>query len=124
MRPLSAKPATHADVDAVRHRLEPDSSFARWMPPGADDGRTLAWHAATGSCTQRLTPRHPPGRTNRKARAYAEEITRLRAAGYGLKEIREALADAGVFVSKSTVHREATRLASPSQSGSPLDLQR
>jgi hypothetical protein len=36
---------------------------------------------------------------------------RLRAQGYGFEAIRETLADAGVHVSKSTVHREATRLA-------------
>jgi cytosine/adenosine deaminase-related metal-dependent hydrolase len=61
--------------------------------------------------TQTLVPRCPPGRTNRKARAYSAEILRLRAQGYGLEAIREALADAGVHVSNSTVQREAARQA-------------
>ena len=57
----------------------------------------------------KLTPRHPPGRCTRKARAYAVEIRRLHALGYTLEAIREALADVGVNVSKSTVHRETAR---------------
>lgn len=57
----------------------------------------------------RLLPRHPPGRASRKALAFAAEIRSLRAAGYSLAAIREALADAGVDVSLSTVRREAAR---------------
>lgn len=53
-----------------------------------------------------LTPRRPPGRLSRKARAYASDIRRLYAEGYTLDAIREALADEGVVVSKSTVQRE------------------
>ncbi len=56
-----------------------------------------------------LTPRLPPGRKSRKALAFADEIRRLRALGYTNEAIRQALADAGVEVSSSTVHREATR---------------
>lgn len=56
-----------------------------------------------------LVPQRPPGRSSRKASAYGAEIQRLRAAGYTLDTIREALADAGIVVSRSTVHREATR---------------
>lgn len=56
-----------------------------------------------------LTPRLPPGRKSRKALAFADEIRRLRALGYTNDAIRQALADAGVNVSSSTVHREATR---------------
>ena len=63
----------------------------------------------------KLVPRRPPGRSSRKARAFAGEIRRLRAEGYSFEVIREALADAGVIVSKSTVHREAARRGSPSQ---------
>ena len=59
----------------------------------------------------KLNPRIPPGRTNRKARAFASEIARLRLDGYGCGAIREALADAGVDVSKSTVQREVARLS-------------
>ena len=57
----------------------------------------------------RLEPSGPPGRSDRKARAFQLEIHRLRDEGYSLDVIRAALADAGVCVSKSTVHREAVR---------------
>jgi len=53
-----------------------------------------------------LTPKRPPGRLSRKARAYADDIRRLYAEGYTLEAIREALAEQGVQVSKSTVQRE------------------
>jgi phage-related tail fiber protein len=58
-----------------------------------------------------LTPKCPPGRGSRKARAFAAEIARLQALGYTLEAIRQALAEAGVLVSKSTVQREAARLS-------------
>ncbi|MCR5868195.1 hypothetical protein [Aquincola sp. J276] len=61
-----------------------------------------------------------PGRPNRKARGYLDDIARLRQRGYSLEAIRRALANAGITVSKSTVHREAkkalARLATPAQS--------
>lgn len=57
----------------------------------------------------RLVPKRPPGRGSRKARGFAGEIARLQALGYTLEAIREALAEAGVTVSKSTVQREAAR---------------
>lgn len=53
-----------------------------------------------------LIPKRPPGRLSRKARAYADDIRRLYAEGYTLEAIREALAEQGVQVSKSTVQRE------------------
>ena len=56
-----------------------------------------------------LIPKHPPGRSNRKARAYAAEIARLRTEGYTLEAIRSTLADTGLQVSLSTVQREAAR---------------
>lgn len=56
-----------------------------------------------------LNPKSPPGRTNRKARAFLIEIARLGANGYTCESIREALLDAGVVVSKSTVQRELAR---------------
>jgi hypothetical protein len=56
-----------------------------------------------------LTPKRPPGRITRKARAYASDIGQLHTQGYTLEAIREALADAGVRVSKSTVQREVAR---------------
>jgi len=60
-------------------------------------------------CPAKLEPSGPPGRSNRKARAFQLEIHRLLDEGYSLAAIRAALADAGMRVSKSTVHREAVR---------------
>ena len=60
----------------------------------------------------RLIPKDPPGRVNRKARAFETEIARLRAEGYTCEAIRTALNDVGVQVSLSTVQREAIRSAS------------
>lgn len=56
-----------------------------------------------------LEPSRPPGRSSRKARSFLHEIHRLLDEGYSLDGIRVALAEAGVCVSKSTVHREAVR---------------
>jgi len=61
----------------------------------------------------RLAPKCPPGRSTRKARAFAAEIARLRAQGYTFEAIRAALAEAGVPVSKSTVQREVSRAGTP-----------
>lgn len=61
----------------------------------------------------RLVPRDAPGRSTRKARAFAAEIGRLHALDYTLEAIREALAGAGVSVSRSTVWREAARHRAP-----------
>jgi hypothetical protein len=57
----------------------------------------------------RLNPSDPPGRVNRKARAFEAEIGRLRSEGYTCDAIRAALAAIGVDVSLSTVQREAAR---------------
>lgn len=57
----------------------------------------------------RLNPKHPPGRASRKALLYAHEVRRLRAEGYTLEAIRQALFDVGISVSLSTVRREAAR---------------
>ena len=61
----------------------------------------------------KLSPTIPPGRPNRKARAFEAEIARLRAEGYGCKAIHQALIAAGVSVSKSTVQREVARFSKP-----------
>ena len=66
----------------------------------------------------KLTPKEPPGRSTRRARGFSADIGRLRAQGYTFEAIRQALADAGVKVSKSTVQREMARLASTSSTGS------
>lgn len=61
----------------------------------------------------KLSPTIPPGRPNRKARAFEAEIARLCDEGYGCKAIHQALTAAGVSVSKSTVQREVARLSKP-----------
>lgn len=68
----------------------------------------------------KLAPQIPPGRSNRKAREHTAEIARLRMAGYGCRAIREALAEAGVVVSKTTVHRELARLPKSSWLSTPV----
>jgi hypothetical protein len=68
----------------------------------------------------KLNPAIPPGRSNRKAREFSVEIARLCMHGYGCKAIREALAEAGVNVSKSTVQREIARLSRPVARGLQL----
>ena len=69
----------------------------------------------------RLNPKLPPGRVNRKARAFEPEIARLRSQGYTCEAIRAALADIGVNVSLSTVQREAARSKSrPLNSSRPV----
>lgn len=59
-----------------------------------------------------LRPRRPPGNAKRKALAFTAEIVSLRGAGHSLSAIREALEDAGVLVSISTVRREVLKGAS------------
>lgn len=59
----------------------------------------------------KLSPTIPPGRPNRKARAFEAEIARLCEEGYGCKAIHQALTAAGVSVSKSTVQREVARIS-------------
>ena len=115
------KPAGPGQAEDGRPRLEPDSLFVELMPTRADEGRTVAAQASLGSAGQRLIPRRPPGRCNRKARTFSAEIRRLRAEGYALEVIREALLDAGVVVSKSTVQREAARGTSPCESAPAAD---
>lgn len=56
-----------------------------------------------------LEPKHPPRRTRYKLWAYSAEIHRLNAEGYTCEEIRDALAEVGLVVSRSTVQREAAR---------------
>jgi hypothetical protein len=57
----------------------------------------------------RLHPRNPPGHAGRKARRYVNDIRNLREEGHTYETIRQALLDAGVSVSLSTVRREANR---------------
>lgn len=57
----------------------------------------------------KLVPPGPPGRITRKARDFEADILQLRAQGYTLDAIRQALEAAGVQVSISTVRRESLR---------------
>lgn len=57
-----------------------------------------------------LQPSEPPGNAKRKLRGYVSEIARLRAEGYTIKSIHQALLKAGVDVAWATVQREAARL--------------
>jgi hypothetical protein len=59
-----------------------------------------------------LQTRRPPGHAKRKALTYAADIVKLRSQGHSYSAIREALEDAGVLVSISTVRREVLKGAS------------
>ena len=56
-----------------------------------------------------LQTRRPPGHGKRKALTYAADIVSLRRQGHSYSAIREALEDAGVLVSISTVRREVLK---------------
>ncbi|GAB3759285.1 hypothetical protein GCM10028796_06240 [Ramlibacter monticola] len=56
-----------------------------------------------------LQARRPPGHAKRKALTYAADIVSLRTQGHTLSAIRDALEDAGVLVSISTVRREVLK---------------
>jgi hypothetical protein len=56
-----------------------------------------------------LQTRRPPGHGKRKALTYAADIVSLRDQGHSYSAIREALEDAGVVVSISTVRREVLK---------------
>ena len=58
-----------------------------------------------------LKSRKPPGRLSRKALEFEPEIRRLHFDGHTSEAIRQALLDAGLAVSRSTVKREVARLA-------------
>lgn len=72
-----------------------------------------------GQSEVKLNPSIPPGRSNRKARAFSAEIAHLRQQGYGCKAIHQALLDAGLALSKSTVQRELARLSRGARGASP-----
>lgn len=60
-----------------------------------------------------LKPTEPPGHARRRLRGFVSEIARLRADGYTIRSIHEALTSAGIVVGWATVQREVARLASP-----------
>ena len=61
-----------------------------------------------------LKPTEPPGHARRKLRGLVSEIARLRAEGYSIRAIHQALINAGVMVGWATVQREVARLAQSS----------
>jgi len=67
-----------------------------------------------------LQPRRQPGRSDRKAAAYASEVVRLRADGYTYEAIREALADVGIQLSTSALRREVRRARHRAESAGSL----
>lgn len=60
-----------------------------------------------------LKPTEPPGHAGRKLRGFVSEMARLRAEGYTIRAIHQALTNAGVTVGWATVQREVARLAQP-----------
>jgi hypothetical protein len=66
-----------------------------------------------------LQTRRPPGHGKRKALTYAADIIRLRGQGHSYSAIREALEDAGVLVSISTVRREVLKGTSATAAPKP-----
>lgn len=74
-----------------------------------------AAHAHRMGSSVKLVPPGPPGRITRKARDFQADIVQLRAQGYTLDAIRQALDAAGVRVSISTVRRESQRRAGTGQ---------
>ena len=67
----------------------------------------------------KLVPPTPPGRSTRKARAFALQMRELRAQGYTFESIRQALAAVGVQVSNATVQRELARVTPPRAAALP-----
>lgn len=67
-----------------------------------------------------LQTRRPPGHGKRKALTYSADIVSLRGQGHSYAAIREALEDAGVLVSISTVRREVLKGASTTAALTPV----
>jgi len=102
-------------------RLDADSLLADLNTTRTREGGGMNESESNRHDDLRLAPRQPPGRLNRKVRAFAGEIRRLRDQGYTFEAIREALADVGVVVSRSTVHREVVRLRLKSKPPATVD---
>jgi len=110
------------DDDAGDLRLDPDSVLANLNQPRTSEVGAPSGPASNGCHSFRLAPTRPPGRWHGKARAFAGEIGRLHAEGYTFEAIREALAEAGVVVSNSTVQREVARLRRLSKPAATVDI--
>jgi len=121
------KTATHAhigrepDDGAGELRLDADSLLADLNTSRTSIGGAMNESESNRRDDLRLAPRRPPGRSNCKVRAFAGEIGRLHEQGYTFEAIREALADVGVLVSRSTVHREIVLLRQKSKSPPTVD---
>lgn len=111
------------DNDDGDLRLDPDSVLANLNQPRASEAGATNGSASDGCHGFRLAPKRPPGRWHGKARAFAGEIGRLHAEGYTFEAIREALAEAGVMVSNSTVQREVARFRRLSKPAATLEIQ-
>lgn len=109
-------PGTHENL-AGQERDKTDTAAGRTEEPPVPTTRaegTLKVVVVSAETLQPAGPAQlvllePPGRSTRKALAFSGEIQRLRALGYTLGAIRQALTLAGINVSRSTVHREAAR---------------
>lgn len=109
-------PGSHKDLPG-QDRDTTETVAARTADPRIPTARaegTLKVMVASAETLQpaahgQLVLLEPPGRSTRKALAFSGEIQRLRALGYTLDAIRQALMLAGIKVSRSTVHREAAR---------------
>lgn len=108
------------DDGAGELRLDADSLLADLNPARTREGGAMNESVSDRRDDFRLAPRRPPGRLNGKVRAFAGEMGRLHDQGYTFEAIREALADVGVVVSRSTVHREVARLRLKAKSPATL----
>jgi len=109
------------DDGADELRLDADSLLADLNTSRTSIGGAMNESESNRRDDLRLAPRRPPGRSNCKVRAFAGEIGRLHEQGYTFEAIREALADVGVLVSRSTVHREVVLLRQKSKSPPTVD---
>jgi hypothetical protein len=109
------------DDGADELRLDADSLLADLNTSRTSIGGAMNESESNRRDDLRLAPRRPPGRSNCKVRAFAGEIGRLHEQGYTFEAIREALADVGVLVSRSTVHREIVLLRQKSKSPPTVD---
>lgn len=96
-----------AGVEVSRSTVQREANRAARLPANT----ATATHRVGEASATTLYPLRPPGSAQRKALAFASEIQRLRREGYTFEAIREALAAAGVVVSRSTVQSESNRPA-------------
>jgi hypothetical protein len=104
-----------ATANKNRHELTQESNHLRAsfddfsVEVIARGGRCEHYAGLLQRVAMSLQTRRPPGHAKRKALTYAADIANLRAQGHSYSAIREALEDAGVLVSISTVRREVLK---------------